>query len=82
MIVEMIQKKRSNRWHVLISELEERFFQNVQFDMEDMSFVYFLAKEENEVIEIEVCFENCNIYKRKLGFEDWWYVGYSETFLS
>ena len=80
--MEMTHKKRSNRWHMLISELEERSFQNVQFDMEDMSFVYFLAKEKNDVIEIEVCFENCNIYKRKRGFEDWWYVGYSEKPLS
>ncbi|MFV0974144.1 hypothetical protein JK627_09280 [Bacillus paranthracis] len=59
-----------------ITELEERSYQCVTFDMEDWSFVYFTAKDNEEEIEIKICLENENIYQRKIGFEDWWYVDY------
>lgn len=59
-----------------ITELEKRSYQCVTFDMEDGSFVYFTAKDNEEEIEIKICLENENIYQRKIGFEDWWYVDY------
>ena len=46
--------------------------------MEDWSFVYFTAKDKGEEIEIKICLESENIYQRKMGFEDWWYVDYLE----
>ena len=61
-----------------INELEERSYQHVSFDMEDWSFVYFTAKDKGEEIEIKICLESENIYQRKMGFEDWWYVDYLE----
>ncbi|MCY8921153.1 hypothetical protein [Bacillus atrophaeus] len=61
-----------------INELEERSFQHISFDMEDWSFVYFTAKDKGEEIEIKICLESENIYQRKMGFEDWWYVDYLE----
>lgn len=59
-----------------ITELEERSYQCVTFNMEDLSFVYFTAKDNEEEIEIKICLENENIYQRKIGLEDWWYVDY------
>ncbi|MBG9587987.1 hypothetical protein [Cytobacillus firmus] len=61
-----------------VNELEERYYQHVTFDMEDWSFVYFTAKDKGEEIEIKICLESENIYQRKIGFEDWWYVDYLE----
>ncbi len=75
----MTHKVRSNEWSKLIDELEERSFQGVTFDMADLSFVYFLAKDKSGVIEIKVCFESGDIYQRELGYEDWWYVDYLES---
>lgn len=61
-----------------VNELEERSYQQVTFDMEDWFFVYFTAEDKGEEIEIKICLENENIYQRKIGFEDWWYVDYLE----
>lgn len=69
----------SNERSKLIGELEERSFQGVMFDMEDLSFVYFLAKDTTDVFETKICIESRNIYQRELGCEDWWYVDYLES---
>jgi hypothetical protein len=77
--MKMTYKVHSNEWSGLIDELEERSFQGVTFDMEDLSFVYFLAKDTTDIFEIKICFESRNIYQRELGCEDWWYVDYLES---
>lgn len=48
-----------------ITELEERSFQCVTVDMEDLSFVYFTAKDKGEEIEIKICLESENIYQER-----------------
>ena len=56
----MTHKVRSNKWSELIDELEERSFQGVTLDMEDLSFVYFLAKDTTDVFEMMNYKIKCN----------------------
>ncbi|WP_181347380.1 hypothetical protein [Thalassobacillus sp. CUG 92003] len=66
------------KWYRTISELEERSYQEVMFDMEDISFAYFLARDGINEIEIKVCLESSSFYQRDIGCEDWWYVDFIE----
>lgn len=70
-----VQKCINNvRWKKTICELKERSFEAVTFEMEDLSFVYFLGRATIHQVEIKICFESNNIYQRKIGYEDWQYV--------
>lgn len=50
-----------------VNELEERSYQQVTFDMEDWSFVYFTAKDKEEEIEIKICLESEKYISTKNG---------------
>lgn len=62
-----------------ITELEDRSYEHVSFDMEDWSFVYFTSKDKGEEIEIKIGLESENIYQRRIGYEDWLYVDSLES---